>query len=147
MPYIKQELRPPFDELILRYKSNFNWVFNTITDIIAEVDKQELTKQDGCMNYVLSKAFLLIQDVETVEILASLTIVTKYLRDDVISYFNIERARGLMESMSTEFMDRGWYERENGHDVFQAHQRMIGQLKGVQKNYEADKQRENGDII
>jgi len=143
MPYIKEKLRPPFDEVIkaIKQKGMEQYVLVAF-DVALEDFKGDkgLKVIDGCMNYLFSKLLKYEDNPHVHKEFIKEAIKRVYLSP--VRYYNLNRLGGLLHWMIVEFDRRGW-----GNDD------TVPFLKGLQRfyrktyiTYEKKKRKENGDI-
>lgn len=138
MPYIKQELRPPFDQMVELAKDDKN-IFMCRNNIVFEVEGLQLKYQDGCLNYVFSQLFRKV-DLEVAELISSLTICELFTNEP--SYYNLSRAIALLTNMIDEFNRRGWMTGPINLKL----QKMLKEVKAIRDPYEDEKIEQNGDL-
>jgi len=139
MPYIKKEMRPPFDEVIDAIKQkNMDQYVMVALDLALE--GKALTAIDGCINYLFSK---LLKDEPNPYV------HKKFIKDAIkkvylspIKYYKLNRLFGLFECMIMEFDRRGWGS-DDTIDMFKDLQRYY---RHKYITYEKQKIEENGDI-
>lgn len=144
MPYIKKEMRPPFDKAVELAKVGD--VDGTFSQIMEAIENYDFVKDylivDGCLNYVFTQ---LLRKLNVSEMCVAHWIIFGILKTvfwDRPKYGLLERAMGLLNAMNVEFTRRGW--REDALPV-------IGALlhfteTRVYEPYEDKKIAENGDL-
>lgn len=140
MPYIKQELRPPFDVIVELAKDNAN-ALKCVSFIMLQVEDKPLKAQDGCLNYVFSQLFRKI-DVDIAEIITSITICRLFTNEQ--SYYSLSRAIALLTNMIDEFSRRGWFDETRKIEIVLNN--MLREVKEIRDPYEDTKIEQNGDL-
>lgn len=110
MPYIKKELRPPFNKAVeLARSGDLAGAHSQILDAIKDYDfVKDYLIVDGCLNYVFTQ---LLRKMELLHIAHWIIFGTlKTLFWDKPRYGLLERAIGLLRAMKVEFERRGWRE-------------------------------------
>ena len=145
MPYIKQEIRSDFDDIIKGVLSGFTHettMEKYIELLMKALNKQPLDKIDGCLNYVLTQ---LLRDNIPYDpregIFIRGAIIEVYARP--LTYEKINRFNGLITCMMDEFKERGWD--TPGNTIFLFKLRLLFK-SAFTDDYEKKKMEENGDL-
>lgn len=104
MPYIKKDLRPPFDEAVEAVKNDE--IGRAIGTVASNLEGKDIFAVDGCLNYFLTQILRKVDDLERCENVMVLTLINAFLLNP--RYFLLERLLGLISAMQIEFKRRGW---------------------------------------
>lgn len=136
MPYIKQELRPPFITAVgFAIVGNFEQCIDIIRKEIKNKSEFEL---DGCLNYVFTLLLKRI-DIGNAKMVIQFIIREVFLSPPRYTY--LERAIGLLHCMIDEFERRAWK-----REAIPALRRILNAVKEIRDNYEDEKIEANGDV-
>ena len=112
MPYIKKNLRPPFDKAVeLAKAGNIDGAFSQILEAIEDYDfVKDYLVVDGCLNYVFTQ---LLRKLDALEMHVAHWIIFGVLKTlfwGKPRYGLLERVMGLLYAMRREFKRREWNE-------------------------------------
>ena len=144
MPYIKQEMRPPFDKAVeLAKAGNIDGAFSQILEAIEGYSiVSDYLVVDGCLNYVFTQ---LLRKLDTLEMHVAHWIIFGVLKTlfwDKPRYGLLERLIGLLYAMRVEFERREW--NENALSIIDVLLNFT--VTRIYEPYEDRKMVENGDL-
>jgi len=137
MPYIKKELRPPFDKAVELVKHNE--VGKALTIVMNDLVDKDMFTTDGCLNYFFTQTLRKVDSLCVCEHVIIVTLINKFLREP--RYLLLERLLGLLNSMHVEFERREWRS-----EALYVLERIYRFVKRRYIEYEDKKIKENGDI-
>ena len=104
MPYIKPELRPPFD-CAVRMVQREQLAIAT-EGILLAIKSMPDSSVDGCLNYTFTQLFRKTSKLYNASAVTQMVIYEVFLRH--VSYQKVERITGLLGLMLIEFRRRRW---------------------------------------
>jgi len=139
MPYIKKDLRPPFDSAIIVIQQER--IGEAVDRILNAVKNLADSDVDGCLNYVFTQALRKVDDLVTVGIVMDLVLSGLFWSSP--KYFRFERVRGLLGCMIDEYTRRGWRRQKKAIKVIR---RVMAMGIRYTATYEDLKIEQNGDL-
>lgn len=136
MPYIKMELRHPFD-MAVSFALTGNALGAKEAILLAIKDKDDMAI-DGCLNYAFTQLLRKINLGIARDIIRLVSFVV-FLNPPRYAY--LERAVGLLDCMIDEFKRRGWEK-----EAIPILEELLKQVKEIRDRYEGGKILKNGDL-
>lgn len=146
MPYIDPLIRPIFDAIYneATYVGTRQDISTTcvVEKLIKAIHNFPLEKQDGCLNYFITKILLHLSDKEIAKEIIRQIFLKEFLVEP--SYFKLERALGLAVCILAELKYRDDWEPQYFAETLIRDK--IDDIEVSRQIYEEAKIKENGDV-